>query len=277
MERPSREVAVVTGAAGGIGAALARRLAGSGRPVALCDVDGEGLERVCAACEEMGVAARGRVVDVADAAAVEAWAAEVLARHGAPRFVFNNAGTTLVGDLAEISLEEMRWLVDVNFWGVVHGTRAFLPAMEAAGGGHLVNLSSLFGLVGFPGQATYCATKFAVRGFSESLAMELALRGSPVRVHVVHPGGVATGIVRNARVARDRSNGASHEESVAAFDRVARTGADAAARQILEGVRRGRRRIVVGRDARAISLLQRLMPEGYARWFERGVRRRGLG
>lgn len=277
MESSSGRLAVVTGAAGGIGAALARRLAGLGCPVALCDVDGAGVERVRASCNGSGVAASGAVVDVADAAAVDAWAGEVLARHGTPFFVFNNAGTTVVGDLHEISLEEMRWLVDVNFWGVVHGTRAYLPAMEKAGGGHLVNVSSLFGLVGFPGQATYCATKFAVRGFSESLAMELALRKSPVRVHVVHPGGVATGIVRNARVAGDRASQASHEESVAAFDRVARTAADEAARQILDGVRRGRRRILVGRDARGISLLQRLMPERYAGWFERGVRKRGLG
>lgn len=197
-------------------------------------------------------------------------------RDGAPFLVFNNAGATLVATVANATLDELHWLMDVNFWGVVHGTQAFLPAMRDAGAGHIVNLSSAFGLIANPGQPAYTASKFAVRGFSEALAIELAVERSPVRAHVVHPGGVATDIAHNARLGRRQTPERPREQMLAEFERMARTPADAAARAIIDGVLRGRRRILVGADARLISTLQRLLPSGYQRLVALGARRRGL-
>jgi NAD(P)-dependent dehydrogenase (short-subunit alcohol dehydrogenase family) len=270
------KVAVVTGAAGGLGAALATNLARFGCQVALCDVDEAGLERTRAACEGLGARASSRVLDVSEADPVFAWAKEVVAQHGAPHLVFNNAGATLLATVENATLEELRWLMGVNFWGVVHGTKAFLPHMKAAGGGHLVNISSAFGFIGIPGQSAYTASKFAVRGFTEALAIELRIEGSPVLAHVVHPGGIATGIARHARLGENQVAERPREEMLAAFDRIARTSADDAAREIVEGVRRGSRRILIGMDARVISALQRLLPSRYQRLVELGARRRGL-
>ena len=270
------KLAVVTGAAGGIGRALATHLAGCGCRLALCDLDEAELERTRAACEGLGATASCRVLDVAAAPAVFAWAKEVVDQHGAPYFVFNNAGVTLLATVTNLTLDELQWLMGINFWGVVHGTKAFLPHMHAAGGGHIVNISSAFGLIGNPGQAAYTASKFAVRGFTEALSIELGVEKSPVRAHVVHPGGIATGIARNARIGENQVAERPRDEMLAEFDRIARTSADAAARAIVEGVRKGRRRILVGMDARAISALQRLLPAQYQRLVELGARRRGL-
>ena len=222
-------MAAVTGAASGLGRALALRLAAEGRPVALCDVDAEGLEETHARCAAGGVEASARVVDVAQADAVFAWADDVVARHGSVHAVFNNAGATVVATVRNLELAELAWLMDLNFHGVVHGTKAFLPHLEAGGGGHVVNLSSAFGFIGNPGQAAYTASKFAVRGFTEALALELAVEGSPVRAHVVHPGGTATAIARNARFGARQETELPRAEMEARFDRVARTSADAAA------------------------------------------------
>jgi butyryl-CoA dehydrogenase len=276
MEDLRDKVAVVTGAAGGIGAALATHLAGMGCQVALCDVENAGLERTRTACEALGVRASSQVLDVSEAGPVFAWAKQVADQHGSPYLVFNNAGATLVATVKNLTLEELQWLMGINFWGVVHGTKAFLPYMEAAGGGHIVNVSSAFGIIGNPGQSAYTASKFAVRGFTEALSIELGVGRSPVRAHVVYPGAIATGIALNARMGRNQVPERSREEMLAEFDRMARTGADAAAREIVEGVRRGKRRILIGLDARAISALQRLLPERYQWLVEFGARRRGL-
>jgi NAD(P)-dependent dehydrogenase (short-subunit alcohol dehydrogenase family) len=276
MDDLRNRVAVVTGAAGGIGRALATHLAGFGCQLALCDLDEIALERTRAACEALGARASCRVLDVSKAPPVFAWAEEVVARHGAPLLVFNNAGVTLLATVKSLTLEEFQWLMGINFWGVVHGTKAFLPHMESAGGGHIVNISSAFGLIGNPGQAAYTASKFAVRGFTEALSIELGVEGSPVLAHIVHPGGTATGIARNARMGENQVSERPRDEMLAEFDRMARTTADDAARAIVEGVRRGRRRIVVGIDTRVISALQRLLPNNYQRLVELGAKRRGL-
>jgi NAD(P)-dependent dehydrogenase (short-subunit alcohol dehydrogenase family) len=270
------KVAVVTGAAGGLGAALATHLAGGGCQVALCDLDEAGLERTRAACEALGARASSRVLDVSEAEPFFAWAQEVVAQHGTPHFVFNNAGVTLVATVENATLEELRWLMGINFWGVVHGSKAFLPHMKFAGGGHIVNISSAFGLIGYPGQSAYTASKFAVRGFTEALSIELGVERSPVRAHIVHPGGVATGIARNARLGKHQVPALPREAMLAEFDRMARTTADDAARAIVAGVCRGKRRILIGVDARVLSALQRLLPKGYQRLVEFGARRRGL-
>jgi NAD(P)-dependent dehydrogenase (short-subunit alcohol dehydrogenase family) len=276
VEDLRERVAVVTGAAGGLGRALAVYLASSGCRVALCDIDGVGLENTRSACEKLGATATGRVLDVSHGDDVFTWAQQVADQHGAVHLVFNNAGTTLVATVKNLTLDEIRWLMGVNFWGVVHGTKAFLPYLEAAGGGHIVNVSSAFGMIGNPGQSAYTVSKFAVRGFTETLSIELGVEGSSVQAHVVHPGGIATGIARNARMGEHQVADLPREEMLAEFDRMARTTADKAARVIVEGVRRGKRRIVVGMDARAISTLQRLLPKSYQRLVEIGVRRRGL-
>ncbi len=270
------KVAAVTGAASGIGRALALHLAGAGCETALCDVDAAGLEETRARCEKLGVRASARVVDVARADEVLAWAEDVVARHGAVHLVLNNAGVTLLSTVRDLELDELEWLMGVNFWGVVHGTKAFLPHLEAAGGGHVVNVSSAFGLIANPGQSAYTASKFAVRGFTEALSIELAVQESPVRAHLVLPGGVATAIARNARLGRGQAPERPREQMLAEFDRMARTPPEKAARAIVEGVLRGNPRIVVGADARVISFLQRLLPRRYQGLVGRGVRRRGL-
>jgi NAD(P)-dependent dehydrogenase (short-subunit alcohol dehydrogenase family) len=264
-------VAAVTGAASGIGRALADELARQGCELALSDVDAQGLEQARAALSAAGAKVSAAQVDVADAVAVSAWAEQVAAQHGRVNLIANNAGVALNATIRHMTLEELDWLMSINFRGVVHGTKAFLPHLERAGRGHVVNVSSVFGLIGIPGQSAYNAAKFAVRGFTECLAMELALERSPIGVSCVHPGGIKTAIVRNSRMGEHEPPDRSHREIVEAFDRIARTSAERAAKVIVAGVRRRRRRILIGFDARVLSALQRLAPVGYQRLVERGA------
>lgn len=277
MKELKGRVAAVTGAGGGLGRALAFELARRGCALALCDLDSSALESTRRECEALGVETTARTLDVSDRAGVYAWADEVVAEHGRVDLVINNAGATVVATARNLTLTELEWLMGVNFWGVVHGTKAFLPHLEASGSGHVVNISSAFGLIGYPGQAAYSASKFAVRGFTEALAMELHVEGVPVQAHVVHPGGVATGIARNARMGSHEPERRPREAMNAEFDRMARTSAEAAARTIVDGVCRGKPRILVGADARGISLMQRLLPGAYQRLVRFGSKRRGLG
>jgi NAD(P)-dependent dehydrogenase (short-subunit alcohol dehydrogenase family) len=257
-------VAVVTGAASGIGRALALELAREGAELALSDVDETGLAESARAAEALGTRVSFERVDVADCAAVERHAASVRARHGRVNLVINNAGVGLGATIADMSYEDLAWLMDVDFWGVVHGTKAFLPHLRESGEGHVVNVSSVFGLVAVPGQGAYNAAKFAVRGFTECLRQELELEGANVSATCVHPGGIKTAIARKARVLQ-RPGSPSREEMNARFDRLARTSADAAARAILRGVKRNARRVLIGPDARLIDWLQRLLPATYQR------------
>jgi NAD(P)-dependent dehydrogenase (short-subunit alcohol dehydrogenase family) len=265
-------VAVVTGAASGIGRALALELAREGAELALSDVDETGLAESARAAEALGTRVSFERVDVADCAAVERHAASVRARHGRVNLVINNAGVGLGATIADMSYEDLAWLMDVDFWGVVHGTKAFLPHLRESGEGHVVNVSSVFGLVAVPGQGAYNAAKFAVRGFTECLRQELELEGANVSATCVHPGGIKTAIARKARVLQ-RPGSPSREEMNARFDRLARTSADAAARAILRGVKRNARRVLIGPDARLIDWLQRLLPAAYQRIIVRQARR----
>ena len=269
-------VAAVTGAGSGIGRALARELAARGAHLALSDINEAGLAETVMLCEGPGAAAKitSQRVDVADRDTVYAWADQVVADHGRVNLIFNNAGVGLAATIEAMSYEDFEWLMSINFWGVVYGTKAFLPHLKAAGEGHVINLSSVFGLVSVPGQAAYNAAKFAVRGFTDALRMELQMEGSPVSCTTVHPGGVKTNIARNARVDPSVAATLSHPGAAAdEFDKLARTSPESAARQILAGVMRDRRRVLVGPDATAIDLISRLPAGVSQRLVVRGATR----
>jgi NAD(P)-dependent dehydrogenase (short-subunit alcohol dehydrogenase family) len=269
-------VAAVTGAASGIGRALARELASRGCHLALSDIDDAGLAETVALCEPAGVKVTSQHLDVADRAAVHAWADLVVLEHGRVNLIFNNAGVAVVATFEAMTYEDFEWLMGINFWGVVHGTKAFLPHLKASGEGHIVNVSSVFGLVSIPSQSAYNAAKFAVRGFTEALRMELRIEGANVSCTTVHPGGIKTNIVRGARI--DEGMGRGDKEGAARyFDRIAMTTPEKAARQILAAVERDRRRVLVGPDAILIDLLSRLPSALYQELLVRGGRRRRLG
>jgi NAD(P)-dependent dehydrogenase (short-subunit alcohol dehydrogenase family) len=260
--------AVITGAGSGMGRGLAQLLARRGCPVAIFDVDEAGLRET----ERLLVGGASRIftrrLDVSDRDAQLAVAAEVREWSPAPLgAVFNNAGVTLSQTIEAVSDEDFRWIVDVNFWGVVHGTKAYLPWLLEQNSGAVVNTSSIFGIVAWPSQGTYNATKFAVRGFTEALRHEL--RETGVLAVTIHPGGVNTNIVRKARFHVDDRGGTDHDQLQLDFARLARLSPDRAAEIIVRGVERGRGRVLVGSDARAVDLLQRLVPERYFDVVER--------
>jgi len=253
-------VAVVTGAASGIGRALAHGLARRGARLALSDVDEDGLAATAAGIP--GTQVRTDRLDVTDRAGVLAYAQQVVERFGRVNQVYNNAGIAFAGTVLDSTFDQIHRVVEVDFWGVVNGTKAFLPHLIASADGHVVNVSSLFGLLAVPGQSAYNAAKFAVRGFTESLRQEMLVGGHPVRVTCVHPGGVRTAIARNA----ERGPGFDDPAVVARFERtMLRLPAQRAAETILEGVRRDRARVLVGTDARVLDLLVRLVASGYQR------------
>ncbi|MGK3202367.1 SDR family NAD(P)-dependent oxidoreductase [Amycolatopsis sp. MEPSY49] len=261
---------VITGAASGIGRALATRLSRLGSPVALADVDEDGLKATAAALHGRVLT---RVLDVRDAEDQLRFAAEVKDWLPAPlAAVFNNAGVAVTSTVLDAVIEDDDWLHDINFHGVVHGTRAFLPILVAQGEGAIVNTSSVFGLLGMPNQSAYCAAKFAVRGFTESLRQEL--HGSAVRAITVHPGGITTNIARNARVRRDPTGlGRTREEMAAQFEAMTMTSPDKAAAIIHAGVDRGKARILVGPDAYLFDALARITPTHYNAVLSRVMRR----
>jgi short-subunit dehydrogenase len=261
--------AAVTGAASGIGRALALELAARGCDLALADRDEAGLQAVAA---EIGKttpqkAASQKVsvhrVDVSETKEIAAFAQAAVSAHPGLNIVVNNAGVALLGQFSEIDQAQMDWLMNINFWGVVHSTRAFLPHLARQREAHIVNLSSIFGIVAPPGQTAYAAAKFAVRGFSEALRHELQAAASPVRLSVVHPGGVATNIVRNCRAGVGVTDNARRAQSIERFDAVAKTTPKAAALRIIAGIEKNQPRILIGNDARFMDLLQRLRPATY--------------
>jgi NAD(P)-dependent dehydrogenase (short-subunit alcohol dehydrogenase family) len=266
-------VAVVTGAGSGIGRALARQLAAAGSALALADIDEAGLQQTAASLSERGVQLTTHVMDVSDESAVQAFAQDVAARHGRVTLLINNAGVALHGTFEEISLDDLRWLVGINFWGVVHGVKYFLPLLKKEPRAHIVNISSLFGIVAPAGQSAYSASKFAVRGFTEALRHEL--EGTSVFVSCVHPGGIRTPIARRARLGANTPPG-SRDEAVARFDRLTPTMPDAAAARILQGVESREPRILIGPDARKIDVLQRLRPGTYWKALARRMREPGF-
>ena len=267
MQQFRNRVAVITGAGSGIGRALARALAAEGASLALSDVDETTLAETVGLCvaERADAKVTSARLDVADRAGFYDYAEVVVRDHGAVHLVINNAGVALAGPLRLVSFEDFEWLMNINFWGVVHGSLAFLPHLERAGEGHLVNVSSVFGIIAAPLNGTYNAAKFAVRGFTEALRMELELDGSPVGVTCVHPGGIKTNIARAARV----GDGLDGGKMAGDFDKLARTTPERCALIILDGVRRRAPRVLVGVDAHLIDSMQRLAPTGYCHLIKR--------
>jgi NAD(P)-dependent dehydrogenase (short-subunit alcohol dehydrogenase family) len=268
--------AAITGAGSGIGRALALALAGEGARLALSDIDPQGLAETARLVEAAGASCTATQVDVADRAAVFAWAEASRQAHGQVNLVFNNAGVALAALAETVRIEDFTWLMGINFWGVVHGTQAFLPLLRASGEGHVVNISSIFGMIAMPTQSAYNASKFAVRGYTEALRMELAIEGATIGVTCVHPGGIATRIVRSQRIAADisRLGGQDAETFRSQAEKMIQTTTpQAAARQILAGVRRNASRVLVGPDAKATDIMARLLGSGYQRLLVRRAER----
>ena len=262
MRSVADKVVVITGAASGIGRALAVDVARRGARVAISDVDEAGLAETVELVKAAGAReVRGDRLDVADRAAFAAYAEAIVDHFGGVDVIVNNAGVALAGDVADLEYADMDWIIGIDFWRVVHGTKEFLPHLIASGDGHLVNMSSLFGLVSMPGQSLYNAAKYAVRGFSEALREELLMAGHPVGLTVVHPGGIRTAIARNARAASPED----HVESARYFDeKLAMTGPEEAARIIVEkGILGGKARLLVGLDAHVVHHLARLTGSRY--------------
>lgn len=268
----SNSVAVVTGAASGIGRALAVRLAEEGvAGIAISDVNEAGLQETAEMAARPDVAVSQHLVDVSKLDDIERFEREVIDRHGRVTHLINNAGVALVGEFEHLSIKDFEWLMGINFWGVVYGCKAFLPHLLKEPEAHIVNVSSLFGLVAPEGQTAYCASKFAVRGFTESLRHEL--EDTNVSVTSVHPGGVRTNIVRNSRVGESAPN-EWKAEGTELFDMIARTAPEDAAGQIINAINRKIPFLLIGRDARWTSQIARMFPDSYARIIERLTGRR---
>ena len=271
MKTLDDKVVVITGAASGIGRAVAVACAARGSLLALSDVDETGLAGTVDLLRGAGArAVHTARLDVADRTAFAAYAAAVADHYGRVNVVVNNAGVALAGDFADLAYDDMEWIVGTNFWGVVHGTHEFLPHLIASGDGHVVNVSSLFGLVSMPGQSLYNATKYAVRGMSEALREEMLVAGHPVGVTVVHPGGIKTAIARNARV----SDAEDKRATADLFDRkLARMSPERAAEIIVRAVLRDQARCLVGIDAHALHHLAKLTGSRYQDLVARASRR----
>jgi cation diffusion facilitator CzcD-associated flavoprotein CzcO/NAD(P)-dependent dehydrogenase (short-subunit alcohol dehydrogenase family) len=273
-DRFEGRVAAVTGAGSGIGRALAEELARRGAHLALSDIDEAGLAETVARCEGRGVKVTAALLDVADRAAVFAWADRVVEEHGRVNLVVNNAGVAVGATVDATSIEDFEWLMNINFWGVVHGTQAFLPHLKASGEGHVVNLSSVFGLLSIPTQSAYNAAKFGVRGFTDALRMELDIEDCGVSATTIHPGGIKTNIARSARIDPSVTALTGDRDTAREFDTVARTSPEKAARQILAAVEKDRRRALIGPDAVAFDLVSRLPAGLYQRALVAGARAR---
>jgi NADP-dependent 3-hydroxy acid dehydrogenase YdfG len=262
MQGFAGKVAVVTGAGSGIGQALAIELGRSGAKLAISDVDVEGLAGTEERLKAIGVPVRSDRLDVTEREAFLVYADAVKDHFGTVNQIYNNAGIAFTGDIEVSGFKDIERVMDVDYWGVVNGTKAFLPHLIASGDGHIINVSSVFGLFSVPGQAAYNAAKFAVRGFTEALRQEMILAGHPVKVTTVHPGGIKTNIARNSTVVE----GLDKDELVRTFDtKLASTSPQKAARIILDGVSKNKARVLVGTDAKVLDLIVRLTGSGYQR------------
>jgi NADP-dependent 3-hydroxy acid dehydrogenase YdfG len=260
MKNFSEKVAAITGAASGMGRALAIALSKEGCHIAISDVDTDGL-RETESLIKSGVKVTCHTLNVADKLAMKNYASSVEQQHGKVNMIFNNAGVSVTDTAEHMSLEDFEWLMNINFWGVVYGTRAFLPFLREQTEAHIVNTSSIFGVIALPTQSAYNASKFAVRGYTYSVRQELA--DSHIGVSCVQPGGVKTNIIANSRFVPTDNESATKEEFVQQFDTMAGLTSEQAAELILKGVRKNKAQILVGRDAKIAALIERILPIGY--------------
>jgi len=261
MKQLKNKVAAITGAASGIGQMLALNLSKNGCEVAISDIDIKGLEKTAEMVRAQNGKASIHEVNVADQSQVKKYAAEVVKEHDRVDMIINNAGVAVAQSIDDVSYEDFEWVVDINFWGVVYGCKEFLPYLNKQPESHIVNISSVNGFITWQNNGPYCATKFAVKGFTETLWQEL--RNTNVRVSCVHPGGIRTNIIRNARFYESPGKKLTHEQSVKAFDKFAGTSPEKAAQQIISGIKKNKRRILVGKDAYVLDVLTRQFPNKF--------------
>ncbi|MEP6925362.1 MAG: SDR family NAD(P)-dependent oxidoreductase [Pyrinomonadaceae bacterium] len=261
MSLTNESVVVITGAASGIGRALAVRLAREQiTGIAISDVNENGLNETARIIQSPNLRVSTHIVNVSDLKQMQNFRDEMMQAHGRITHLINNAGVALFGTIEEVSLEDIEWLMSINFWGTVYGVKLFLPILREQPVAHIVNLSSVFGMIAPPGNAAYSASKFAVRGFTEALRHEL--KDTSVAVSCVHPGGIATNIARDGKVG-EKASDKEKEESVKYHTKLSRTSAEQAAEIILKGIKKRSKRILVGMDAHLIDIVNRLTPENY--------------
>lgn len=274
MKTIEHSTAVITGAGSGIGRHLALQLAERGANLALSDIDQTGLAETVALIDTSAVEVHQQTLDVANKQSVFDYAQTLSSNFTEINILINNAGVALnTGTFENTTLDEFEWLMSINFFGVIYGTKAFLPLLKDASWGHIVNVSSLFGILGVPGQSAYNASKFAVRGFTEALRQELDMTTSSVSCTCVHPGGVKTNIAKNSRASEQPHSLSSQETdglligSAEDFDKIAKTTAESAANQIINAIENNQRRALIGRDAKLLDWVQRHFPSQYPRVF----------
>ncbi len=255
------KTAVITGAGSGIGKALALALGAEGCHLAISDVNQEGLAETQSRLADMGVRVHAEILDVADRAAFYGYAERLIKNFGPVQIVINNAGVSLTADLLNVSYEDYEWIFNINFWGMVYGSKAFLPHLLEQEEAWITNVSSIFGIVAVPTQGTYVSTKFAIRGFTETLREELL--ETKVNVACVHPGGIKTNIARSGKYDPKTLGTSDNERLIRNFDKLAPTTPEQAAQVILQGMEKRQARIIIGKDAKRLAWLQRLFPSGY--------------
>ena len=264
MKNFKYKVAAITGAGSGMGQQLEVLLAKAGCHLSISDVNEKGLAETVELVKPYNVRVTSKKVNVAKLEEVRAWAADTVQNHGSVNMIFNNAGVALGSTVEGANYEDLEWIMGINYWGVVYGTKEFLPYIKKTGEGHIINTSSLFGLTAQPTQSAYNSSKFAVRGFTESLRQELDIENCGVSALCVHPGGIRTNIANDARMNDSlKSLGMNPEKSAKAFNKLLRMPAEDASQQILDAVLKNKRRLLIGNDAKAIDLMQRILPTGY--------------
>jgi len=258
MKNLRDKVAAITGAASGIGQALAVNLGKEGCHLALSDIDREGLEKTMRMVEGSKIKVSSHIIDVADRNQVYGYADDVIKQHGRVDMIINNAGVAVAESLEEVTYKDFEWVMNIDFWGPVYGTKAFLPYLRRQPEGHIVNISSINGMIPFPHNGPYNSAKFALRGFNKTLIQEL--RGSSIHITSVHPGAVKTNITRNLRFYKHVDQNVNHTELIDGFDKLAQTTADGAARIIIMGIKQNKKRLLVGTDARIMDFMSRMFP-----------------
>ena len=277
MKSFNNKVAAITGAGSGIGQQLAVSLAQQGCHLALSDINSAGLVDTVNLLKSYDIRITTQILDVANRDAMKSWAAETVRKHGAVHLIFNNAGVALGSTVEGCSYQDLEWIININLWGVIYGTKEFLPWIKQTGEGHIVNISSLFGLTAHASQSAYNATKFAVRGFTESLRQELDIQNCGVSALCVHPGGIQTNIANAAKMQDNLSSlGMDPVEATQSFNQLLRCKPEDAAAQILQAIQKNKRRLLIGTDAKILDLIQRIFPTHYPKiitWMSQLIRR----